>query len=66
MFFLLTRPVALGFRGSVGVDKLEALLAPLVERGLASVLLFGVPVTCTKVGRRPCALARPPLSPPAF
>lgn len=32
-----------------GVNKLEGFLRPLVEKGLESVILFGVPLTCVKV-----------------
>jgi porphobilinogen synthase len=32
-----------------GVNKLEAFLGPLVQKGLASVILFGVPLKCEKV-----------------
>ena len=32
-----------------GVNKLEEFLQPLVEKGLQSVILFGVPLKCTKV-----------------
>ncbi|KAJ6500040.1 hypothetical protein C8R47DRAFT_1110185 [Mycena vitilis] len=31
-----------------GVNKLEGFLAPLVKKGLQSVILFGVPMTCIK------------------
>ncbi|KAF8897092.1 hypothetical protein CPB84DRAFT_1781546 [Gymnopilus junonius] len=31
-----------------GVNKLEGFLRPLVEKGLESVILFGVPLTCIK------------------
>jgi len=31
-----------------GVNKLEGFLGPLVKKGLASVILFGVPFKCTK------------------
>lgn len=31
-----------------GINKLEAFLKPLVEKGLKSVILFGVPVTMEK------------------
>ncbi len=31
-----------------GVERLEGLLTPLVEKGLRSVILFGVPVHCEK------------------
>ncbi|KAG8898682.1 hypothetical protein FRB99_007230, partial [Tulasnella sp. 403] len=34
-----------------GVDKLEGFLGPLVKKGLKSVILFGVPLTCEKDGR---------------
>jgi porphobilinogen synthase len=32
-----------------GVNKLESFIGPLVEKGLKSVILFGVPLTCEKV-----------------
>ena len=32
-----------------GVDRLEGFLDRLVEKGLQSVILFGVPLTCEKV-----------------
>lgn len=32
-----------------GVEKLEKFLAPLVGKGLRSVILFGVPLLCQKV-----------------
>lgn len=35
-----------------GVNKLEGFIGPLVEKGLKSVVLFGVPLRCIKVGRR--------------
>ncbi|CAE6533097.1 unnamed protein product [Rhizoctonia solani] len=31
-----------------GVDRLEEFLGPLVKKGLKSVILFGVPLNCTK------------------
>jgi len=31
-----------------GVERLEEFLGPLVKKGLRSVILFGVPLTCTK------------------
>ncbi|KAJ3566467.1 hypothetical protein NP233_g6982 [Leucocoprinus birnbaumii] len=34
-----------------GVNKLEEFLGPLVKKGLKSVILFGVPLTCPKDGR---------------
>ncbi|KAH6914327.1 delta-aminolevulinic acid dehydratase [Coprinopsis sp. MPI-PUGE-AT-0042] len=34
-----------------GVNKLEEFLGPLVQKGLKSVILFGVPLNCTKDGR---------------
>ena len=34
-----------------GVDRLEEFLGPLVKKGLRSVILFGVPLTCEKVWR---------------
>lgn len=33
-----------------GVDRLEGFLGPLVKQGLTSVILFGVPLNCEKVG----------------
>ena len=33
-----------------GVNRLEEFLAPLVHKGLKSVILFGVPLKCEKVG----------------
>lgn len=35
-----------------GVDRLEEFLGPLVQKGLSSVLLFGVPLKAEKV---PCS-----------
>jgi hypothetical protein len=32
-----------------GVNKLEEFIGPLVKKGLASVILFGVPMYCEKV-----------------
>lgn len=32
-----------------GVNKLEEFIGPLVKKGLKSVILFGVPLTCVKV-----------------
>lgn len=32
-----------------GINKLEGFLAPLVAKGLESVILFGVPFNCAKV-----------------
>ena len=32
-----------------GVERLEEFLGPLVKKGLRSVILFGVPLTCVKV-----------------
>lgn len=32
-----------------GVNKLESFIGPLVQKGLESVILFGVPLTCVKV-----------------
>ena len=32
-----------------GVNRLEEFLGPLVKKGLKSVILFGVPLTCEKV-----------------
>lgn len=37
-----------------GVNRLEGFLGPLVKKGLASVILFGVPLNCEKV--RTCLL----------
>jgi porphobilinogen synthase len=34
-----------------GVNKLEGFLRPLVEKGLKSVILFGVPLAMKKVSR---------------
>ncbi|KAF8919747.1 hypothetical protein CPB85DRAFT_1429238 [Mucidula mucida] len=34
-----------------GVNRLEQFIAPLVAKGLTSVILFGVPLTCEKDGR---------------
>ncbi|KZT26647.1 tetrapyrrole biosynthesis, porphobilinogen synthase [Neolentinus lepideus HHB14362 ss-1] len=34
-----------------GVNKLEGFLGPLVQKGLSSVILFGVPFKCQKDGR---------------
>ena len=31
-----------------GINKLEEFLTPLVQKGLKSVILFGVPLTCEK------------------
>ena len=33
-----------------GVNKLEEFIGPLVNKGLKSVILFGVPFNCVKVG----------------
>jgi porphobilinogen synthase len=33
-----------------GLNKLEAFLSPLIEKGLKSVILFGVPMKMEKVG----------------
>lgn len=33
-----------------GVDRLEEFIGPLVSKGLKSVILFGVPLNCIKVG----------------
>ena len=38
-----------------GVNKLHEFLGPLVQKGLRSVILFGVPIHCNKV-----RLSRPP------
>ena len=32
-----------------GIDRLEEFIGPLVKKGLKSVILFGVPLTCQKV-----------------
>lgn len=32
-----------------GVNQLETFLGPLVKKGLKSVIIFGVPLTCEKV-----------------
>jgi porphobilinogen synthase len=32
-----------------GVNKLQEFLEPLVQKGLQSVILFGVPTKCVKV-----------------
>lgn len=32
-----------------GVNQLEGFLGPLVQKGLSSVILFGVPLKCEKV-----------------
>jgi porphobilinogen synthase len=32
-----------------GINKLEEFIGPLVQKGLKSVLLFGVPLNCVKV-----------------
>jgi len=42
-----------------GVDRLEELLAPLVKKGLKSVILFGVPLKAEKVGTSYCERERP-------
>lgn len=34
-----------------GVDRLEGFIGPLVQKGLKSVILFGVPLKCEKDGR---------------
>lgn len=34
-----------------GVNQLETFLGPLVKKGLKSVIIFGVPLTCEKDGR---------------
>jgi porphobilinogen synthase len=34
-----------------GVDRLEGFIGPLVQKGLRSVILFGVPLTCEKDAR---------------
>ena len=33
-----------------GVNRLEEFIGPLVNKGLKSVILFGVPFKCVKVG----------------
>ena len=43
-----------------GVNRLEGFLGPLVKKGLRSVILFGVPIHCTKA--RPLLLVRVPPS----
>ena len=40
-----------------GVNQLEGFLGPLVQKGLRSVILFGVPLKCHKV--RAPSIARP-------
>jgi len=35
-----------------GVDRLEEFIGPLVKKGLASVILFGVPMLCEKVSMK--------------
>lgn len=32
-----------------GVNRLKEFIGPLVDKGLKSVILFGVPLNCTKV-----------------
>ena len=32
-----------------GVDRLSGFIGPLVQKGLSSVILFGVPLLCEKV-----------------
>ena len=32
-----------------GINQLEGFIGPLVKKGLRSVILFGVPLNCTKV-----------------
>lgn len=32
-----------------GINQLEGFLRPLVDKGLESVILFGVPLSCQKV-----------------
>ena len=32
-----------------GVNQLEGFLGPLIQKGLSSVILFGVPLKCEKV-----------------
>ncbi len=36
-----------------GVNKLDEFLRPLVQKGLRSVILFGVPFDCEKACRSP-------------
>ena len=33
-----------------GINRLEGFIGPLVKKGLASVIIFGVPLKCEKVG----------------
>jgi len=40
-----------------GVDRLQGFLGPLVQKGLKSVILFGVPLSCQKVYRPQCFIA---------
>lgn len=40
----------------VGLDQLDGYLAPLVAKGLASVLLFGVPSNVKKASQHPSLL----------
>jgi hypothetical protein len=37
---------------SLGLNVLEGFLRPLIEKGLRSVILFGVPMKCQKVSFR--------------
>ena len=45
-----------------GINKLEGFLRPLVEKGLRSVILFGVPVELEKVSRWHCPIRFPSVS----
>lgn len=42
-----------------GLNRLEGFLAPLIKKGLQSVILFGVPLKCNKV--RPPRFALVPI-----
>jgi porphobilinogen synthase len=42
-----------------GVNRLEGFLGPLVKKGLKSVILFGVPMKCEKVGLQQCNASLP-------
>jgi porphobilinogen synthase len=44
-----------------GVNRLEGFLRPLIDKGLKSVILFGVPFKCEKVRRWMLAIAVSPL-----
>ena len=48
-----------------GVNKIEAFLAPLVQKGLRSVILFGVPTKMDKVGERATPLRPGPTRQPS-